>query len=129
MKQLILDIVINRPLEAVFDYVIDPSHSPDWIDSFKKEEAAPWPPRIGTLYRNCNHQGDWTEYRVEAFKPPRHFGIAQVGGDYHAEYLLSSPAPDTTKLIYHEWVTSGELADHFPSAALEKLKRNLEAAA
>ena len=126
MKQSILEITINRPQEAVFEYVIDPNHSPDWIDSFKQETATPWPPRIGTIYHNSNYQDQWSDYRVEAFKPPRHFGLALIGGDYHAEYLFSAPAPGSTLIKYHEWVERGELSEPVKLATFEKLKNILE---
>jgi len=129
MKQRVLSIEINRPCETVFNFLIDPDHSPDWIDSFKSETAAPWPPRVGTIYRNSNHQDEWTEYRVEAFKPPRHFGLVQMGGDYHAEYVLSSPTAESTLLKYHEWVEEGEIDKPFTIEPFEKLKAILEARA
>ena len=129
MRELILSVLISRPIDGVFEYLIDPNHSPDWIESFKEESAEPWPPRVGTTYRNSNYEGQWSEYLVEAFKPPRHFGLASVATTYHVEYLLSSPSPRATKLIYHEWVEEGELDDPFTIEPLDKLRKILEAAA
>ncbi len=128
MTEQTLKIEINRELADVFDYVIDPDHSPDWIDSFKSETATPWPPRVGTIYRNSNHEDVWTEYSVEAFKPERHFCLAQVGGNYHAEYFFSTPYAGATKIVYHEWVTSGTLDDPVSIGTFIKLKKILEAA-
>ena len=127
MRELILTVLINRPIDVVFDFLIDPDHSPDWIESFKEEKAAPWPPRIGTMYRNANQAGEWSEYKVEAFKPPRHFGLASTSSNYHVEYFLSAPSPLTTRIGYHEWVDEGDLDEPFTIEPLERLRKILEA--
>jgi hypothetical protein len=126
MRELILSVLISRPIDSVFEYLIDPAHSPEWIDSFMEESAQPWPPRVGTIYRNLDQVGEWREYTVEAFKPPRHFGLASVATNYHVEYLLSSLGPLSTKLAYHEWVEDGELDDPFTIEPLDKLRKILE---
>jgi len=61
MTEAKLKITINRPAADVFDYVLDPAHSPDWIDSFAYEETNELPPRLGTIYRNRNQAGVWSE--------------------------------------------------------------------
>jgi hypothetical protein len=127
MRQLILSILIDRRIDAVFDYLIDPNHSPEWVKEFKEEVASPWPPRVGTVYKNASHDGQWSEYQVEAFKPPRHFGLTNVSSKYHVEYMLSSPSPTATKLVYHEWVEEGELEEPFTIEPLERLRKILEA--
>jgi Polyketide cyclase / dehydrase and lipid transport len=127
MRQLILSILIDCRIDQVFDYLIDPSHSPEWILDFKEESASPWPPRVGTVYEHVARDGRRSEYRVESFKPPRHFGLAAELSSYHVEYMLSAPTATTTKLVYHEWVADGELEEPFTIEPLERLRKILEA--
>jgi hypothetical protein len=74
-----------------------------------------------------NHQDEASELVVDAFKPPRHFGLSEQDGAFHAEYILSAPDPETTQVAFHAWVTVGELDPEPQKEALEKLKNILEA--
>jgi uncharacterized protein YndB with AHSA1/START domain len=126
MKELTLSVLIKRPIDVVFDFLIDPNHSPDWIDSFKRETASPWPPRLGTRYRNTDLSGERHEYKVESFTPPSVFGLVSSDATYHVEYVLTSLAAKSTQLNYREWVVVNELGDPFTAEALGKLKAILE---
>jgi hypothetical protein len=126
MKELTLSTQVNCRIDVVFDLLIDPAHSPDWIDSFKRETATPWPPRIGTRYRHTDWSGERSEYKVDAFKAPSLFGLVSKDGNYHVEYVLSSPSKTTTKINYHEWTDIGDLGADYMEEALAKFKKILE---
>ena len=126
MTEAKLKIVINRSPADVFSYVLDPARSPDWIDSFAYEETNELPPRLGTIYRNRNQAGEWSEYRLEVFEPPRHFVLSSVGGSFHVAYTLTLQPGGATLLEYHEWVDDGSLDEPFGMAPFIKLKGLLE---
>ncbi len=139
-----LTITIDRPAATVFDYTLDPSNTAKWIDAIADEEANERPPKLGTIYKNQNQDGEWTEYEIVGFEPAEHFTLARSGSSYRVRYSFKpveaakaeSEAPEdkpsdkeskvNTELEYHEWVEDGELTDLFSPEALQKLKSLLE---
>lgn len=58
MKDQKLTIKIEKPAAEVFAFALNPEKSPEWIDSFAYEETNEWPPKLGTVYKNRNQQGE-----------------------------------------------------------------------
>jgi hypothetical protein len=129
-----LTITIARPAAAIFEFALDPANTPKWIDSIIAEEASDQPPKLGTMYKNQNQDGEWTEYEIVGFEPSEHFTMAMSGSPYRVRYTFKPVAEDnkdttgtdTTELEYREWVEDGELGSLFPAEALQKLKSLLE---
>lgn len=38
------------------------------VESIVVEETKEWPSRLGTIYRNQNDKGKWTEYKLTEYK-------------------------------------------------------------
>lgn len=74
------DITIDRPPQAVFDFVSDPANLPRWNPVFRSAEwTSNSPPAIGAGYRaRVNALGPTKEVLAEviAWDPPRSFGYA-----------------------------------------------------
>ena len=126
MKEVKLTVVIKRPAHEVFDFTLNPENTPKWIDGIVKEEADPLPARIGTVYRNQNRQGQWTEYEITALEAGSMFVLSRKDGAYHVKYTLT-PTKGHTELEYLEWTDEGELEDPFTQEPLQKLKQVMEA--
>lgn len=105
-------------------FSLNPQNSPKWIDSFAYEETNEWPPKLGTIYKNRNQDGKWSEYTITEFDQDKMFVLTSKDGNYHVRYIFNSPDGKSTEVDYHEWVDDGELAE--PFQALEKLKSVLE---
>ena len=129
MKEWKLKIDINKPIEDVFLFSIDPRNSPKWIDSFEEEVTSAWPVALGTVYRNRGKDGVWNSYTVTAFEANKVFELTAEDGGYCVHYDFEEVEPNVTRLHYHEWVTRGELDAPFERTALEKLKKLIEEAA
>jgi uncharacterized protein YndB with AHSA1/START domain len=126
MKSKRLFIQINKPAHEVFEFVTNPTNTPKWIDSIVVEQTNESPPRLGTIYKNQNRAGEWSEYEMIAFEPNKMFIMRNRGSGYHVKYTLVPVSNDTTKLEYYEWTDDGELTDIFTMEILEKLKAILE---
>jgi len=126
MKELKLKITINKPAAEVFAFTLNPENTPKWIDFIKEEETNEWPVKLGTIYRNTDGKGEWDEYELTEYDPPRAFTLSRRGPRYHVRYLLTDHG-SSSELEYYEWVDSGEITVPFTMEPLEKLKRIIEA--
>lgn len=126
MKENRIAVRIRCPVSKVFDFAVNPANTPKWIAGIVEEKTNEFPPRVGTVYRNKNKDGEWTEYEVVEFAKDREFVLRQKGADYRVRYSFKQLGGGFTELTYFEWVEHGELKDPFTNATLEKLKSLLE---
>jgi len=66
MKENTRRIVINKPIDEVFEFSIKPENSSKWWDCIAEERAGEWPPKIGTIYetRGDLNSDDWNRYHA-----------------------------------------------------------------
>lgn len=126
MKENRLTIQINKPVNEGFAFALNPQNTPKWLDSIVVEETNGWPIRIGSVYRNRNCQGEWSEYIVTAFKENQMFELMAKDGNYHVRYVYRPIDDYSFTLEYYEWVDKGEIEKPFTLVVLHKLKSILE---
>jgi hypothetical protein len=123
-KDNTLTVMINKPVDEVFLFTIDPKNTPKWINGIEVEETNEWPVRLGTIYKNRGKTGPWAEYKVSKYIKDKEFElIKQDDSTYHVNYSYTEYPNGSTKLVYHEWVTTGEMEEPFTQDTLNKLKQ------
>jgi len=103
-----------------------PSQHAIWVSSIVKEETSKQPTKLGTIYRNVNKAGQWSEYKIVAFDQDKMFEMKLNDNNYHVRYILKLVDNKSCELEYFEWVETGNLAEPFTQKILEKLKTIIE---
>ena len=108
MKSNKVTIQINRSVAEVFAFTINPKNTSLWIETLVKEETNEWLVKVGTVYRNQNKKGEWSEYTVSTIQENEIFEMVSKDKNYHVRYTYKAIDDRTTELEYLEWVDKGE---------------------
>lgn len=126
MKENIIKITINNPIDEVFEFTTNPKNTHIWIEHLKEEQTNEYPPQIGTVYRNHDGSENWDEYEVIELEKNKIFTLRSKDGIYNVRYTYTFIDANSTEMGYYEWVTEGELDNPFRQEVLEKLKKVME---
>lgn len=125
MKRLEQQVIVNQPVDDVFAFIVDPANTPQWVDSIVAEETNEWPVGLGTVYRNRNHAGEWSEYVLAEFEPAKIFTLTTSDGR-HLRYTFASIDEGATEVTY-EWIGEGNVTESLLKEILTNLKTVVEA--
>lgn len=126
MKEAKYTVVINKPIEIVFEFSTNPKNTPKWIEGIAEEKTNEWPIKLGTIYENKGKAEKWNKYKVSELEPNKRFALSRIGGDYNVRYTFTKKGNNACELEYFEWVNAGELDDTFSQETLEELKQIIE---
>ncbi len=126
MRENKVNIIINKPIEDVFEFTINPQNTHVWIPSIQKEVSDEFPPKIGTRYKNCGKNADWSFYKVMEYEWCKIFTLSDLNENYHVKYTYHKLKNDQTAMEYFEWMENGELENPFTQDILDHLKSVME---
>jgi hypothetical protein len=128
MKENRIKVIINKPIDEVFAYTINPLNTPKWISFVAEETISEYPIAIWTVYKNRSHNSDSRDnYTVINLKPNHIFHLFDAKNWYNVRYTYSMINNGETELEYFEWMDSGEhLSNPFDMIHLMKLKEVME---
>lgn len=126
MNKNILTIIIDKPVEEVFEFTTNPQNTHKWVPSISVEVADEYPPKINTKYKNRGGNTDWDVYKVVDFRPNELFILADTNDNYYVKYTYRKLTYNKTEMEYCEWMNSGELANPFTMSILGNLKKVME---
>ena len=126
MKDLKLNITINKPVEEVFAFATNSSNISLWYPTIKEEIPSEVKWKLGTRIKNRGDDvNDWGYYEITEFETNKKFTLSEIGNPYHVRYTFLSIG-NSTNLEYYEWVDSGEISEPASIENLELLKKCLE---
>ena len=126
MQENKITIIIDKPIEKVFEFTTNPKNTQLWIPSIVEEVAEEYPPKIGTQYKNRGDDSNWDFYKVIEFQNNKMFTLSDLKDDYHVKYTYRKINDNQTEMEYFEWVKNGELSNPFTEDIIKKLKDIME---
>ena len=111
MQSNTLSIIIEKPLQEVYDFTTNPKNTPLRLPSIKEEQSSDYPPKIHTVYKNCGADSAWNTYHIIEILPYKTFVLSEVGWPYFVRYTYLALSPTSTKITYTERVEDGELTN------------------
>ena len=126
MQENQITIIINKPIEEVFEFTTNPKNTHLWIPSIEEEIAEKYPPKIGTQYKNKGNDSDWDFYKVVEFQENRIFTLTDLNKNYSVKYTYRKLSDNRTEMEYFEWMKNGELSNPFTKDIIQKLKSVME---
>jgi uncharacterized protein YndB with AHSA1/START domain len=126
MKENILKIVINRPVEKVFEFTTNPANTPLWNDMIAGEQAD-LPLQVGGKYNSRNKFDEVSKYEISKLVPNEVFELKALDSEYTVGYLYKAVEANVTELEYFELAPSQDWSEPFTHETLAKLKTIMEA--
>ena len=126
MQRNKLIVIINKPIERVFEFTVNPNNTHLWISSITEETSDKYPPKIGTEYKNRGKDANRDIYKVTEFKNNELFALSSLEGNYFVRYTYRKTNDNQTEMEYYEWVKRGELENPFTKDISRNLKTILE---
>ncbi len=125
MKKNKITIIVDKPIEEVFEFTTNPQNTHLWVPSISEEVAEEYPPKINSRYKNRGDDNNWDEYKVVDFQKNKVFILSDLAENYHVRYTYRKLG-NKTEMEYYEWMTKGELDSPFTMSILKNLKKVME---
>jgi len=126
MRENKITVIIDKPIDEVFEFTTNPKNTHLWIPSISEEVADEYPPKINTEYRNRGNKTDWNKYKVVDFEKNKVFILFNLEDKYFVKYSYRKLDNNKTEMEYFEWMIEGELSSPFTEDILGNLEKVME---
>ena len=100
MRENKITVIINKPIEEVFEFTTNPKNTHLWIPSIDAEIAEEYPPKINTKYKNRGKDSNWDFYKVVEFKENEVFILTDLDENYSVRYTYRKLDSNKTEMEY-----------------------------
>ncbi len=119
-------VVINKPIDEVFEFTINSQNTHLWVPFISEETSSEYPPKIGTIYRSCRENGSWSEMKVVEFENNKKFVISNFDGNFFVKYEYRDLGEGRTELEYSDRMIDKDFDSPITIDVLEDLKKVIE---
>lgn len=123
MQENRLKVMINKPIDVVFEFTTNPKNTHLWVPFVDEEVAEEFPPKIGTVYKSRRGES-WNEISVSEYTLNGVFKLENAV--FFVKYVYTKIDENNTQLEYIEAVKQGKLKNSFTQEVLDKLKSIIE---
>ncbi len=120
MKSNTLKIIINKPVNDVFEFTINPNNTDKWCEGAGREWTNEWPCKLGTIYENNNGFLTVTEFEINKL-----FTLTKQD-EFFVRYTYKATSENITEMIYYEESLNNKLLSITDISVMQKLKEVLE---
>lgn len=122
MKTNEIKVNIDIPVEAVFEFTLEPANTSRWIDAIEEETVNTKQIGLGTIYSNSYGNLEVTDYELNRF-----LELTNQKTGYQCSYSYKKISDDATQITYFECMQDGsELIEPMEQKSFQKLKELLE---
>jgi uncharacterized protein YndB with AHSA1/START domain len=126
MSENKITVVINKPINEVFEFTTNPKNTHLWVPFISEEISNEYPPKIGTIYRSCRENDSWSEMKVVEFDNNKKFVISDLDENLFVKYVYHDLNENSTKLEYSDWMIDKDFHSPITKDVLEDLKKIME---
>lgn len=126
MKVNKLSVIIDKHISEVFEFTTNPQNTHLWISFISKEVSNEYPPKIGTIYKSCRENGNWSEMKVVEFKEDKEFILSSLDERLFVKYVYHNLDDNKTKMEYSDWMIDKKFKSPITKNVLKNLKKVME---
>ena len=126
MRENKITVVINKPINEVFEFTTNPKNTHLWVPFISEEISSEYPPKIGTIYRSCRENNSWSEMKVVEFDNNKKFVISDLDENLFVKYVYRDLDENSTELEYSDWMIDKDFHSPLTKDVLEDLKKVME---
>lgn len=115
-------IIIAKPREEVFEFVLEPNNTPSWCSHIDEESVDTEQIGLGTRYTNNFGELEVTDYERNVY-----FELSEIGTEYQCSYSFHKIDDNITEIVYFEGMLDGTPLDEaMETENFDRLKEILE---
>jgi len=126
MKKNKITVIIDKPIDEVFEFTTNPQNTHLWAPFISEEVSSEYPPKIGTIYRSCRENGNWSEMKVMEFKKNEEFILSDLDEKLFVKYTYRNLDDNKTEVKYSDWMVDKNFKSPITKDVLGSLKKVME---